>query len=67
MVHTIDVHAQSLFSPIYVDVSNDNEFLISVPLKYRTFTNHVLLEKTTTTPLYNIDLPAAAKAITHCD
>ena len=66
-VNTIDVHAQSLFSSIHVDVSNGHKFLTHVSLQYKTFTNRVPLEKTTATPLSNSNLPAAAKVITRCD
>ena len=66
-VGTIDVHAQSLFASIYVDESDDHEFLTNVPLQYGTFTNRVPLDKTNITPLYNINLTAVAKTITRCE
>ena len=66
-VNTIDVHAQSLLLSNLIDASNAHEFLTNVPRKYRTFANRIPPEKTTASPVYNSDLPAATKAITRFD
>ena len=66
-VNTIDAHAQSLISSIFIDDSDGHEFLTNVPVKYGTFTNHVPVDSSDAIPLYNSELPAAAKAFIRSD